>query len=131
MRLSTHASLVHWSDKNNTCQAFFHKKNCAYLCHCNGFESTCAPPCNIKDINGIPCILVIYKGSLTTQDTRFPRRLGLLDPCKALCSFKTSRTINPATMCHLPKDLNPLIIYCSNLPSVTCREIKLQKQKKK
>jgi len=100
---STHASSAHWSDKNNTCQAFFHKKNCAYLCHCNGFESTCSPSCNIKDINGIPCILVIYRGSLTMQGTRFPRRLGLLDPCKALCSFKTLRTINPVTLCHLPK----------------------------
>jgi hypothetical protein len=84
---STHASLAHWSDKNSICQAFFHKRNCAYLCHCNGFKSNCSPSCNIKDTNGIPCVIVMYKGSLTMQYTRFPRRLGLLDPYKALCSI--------------------------------------------
>lgn len=75
--------------------------------------------------------IVIYKGSLTMQDSRFPRKLGLLDPCKALCSFKTSGTINLVIQCHIPKDPNPLIIYCSNLPFVICREIKLQNRKEK
>jgi len=81
------ANLFHWSYRNNICQAFFHKKNCAYLCHCNGFKSTCSASCNIKNINGVPCIIVIYKGSLTKQDTSFPRRVRLIDPCKVPCSF--------------------------------------------